>query len=453
MEFLKALLSISLLLLTTNCNKPLENEGSIAADEFLEYKSYSPAPSDTKIDRAKYIDKLHGFWLGQCIANWTGLITEMDKIGNVGEIKTGPFYTRDDWGKPDLPSIWSEGKPSDLSPKIDFIYAEKDSIWGSDDDTDIEYMYQFLLYENQTSMLSSQQIQKGWLKHIKEDEENFIWVSNQRAYDLMKSGILPPHTGDPANNPDYDMIDAQLTTEIFGLFAPNRPDIALKMAELPIKTTARQDAQLAAEFYVILHSLAAIINPKIDIGPQLKDISAAARKHLPEHSYTAKMYDFVDSCYTMEVPWEKTRDALYERYQVKGLDGYNITSRNLYCNGCFASGINFGSSLISLFYGEGDIKETIKIGTLCGWDSDNPTATWGGLIGFIIGKSGIEEEFATEFSDKFNIHRTRRNFPNNGIDNFDAMATKGVYIIDRVVQEEMSGGIDLKKNHWYVPEQ
>ncbi len=46
----------------------------------------------------------------------------------------------------------------------------------------------------------------------------------------MKEGLVPPATGDPANNPDYEMIDAQLTTEIFGLFAPARPDIALKMA-------------------------------------------------------------------------------------------------------------------------------------------------------------------------------------------------------------------------------
>ena len=42
-----------------------------------------------EIDRDKYSEKLEGFWLGQSIANWTGLITEMDKIGNIGEIKTG----------------------------------------------------------------------------------------------------------------------------------------------------------------------------------------------------------------------------------------------------------------------------------------------------------------------------------------------------------------------------
>ena len=33
------------------------------------------------IDRSDYAQRLQGFWLGQNIANWTGLITEMDKIG------------------------------------------------------------------------------------------------------------------------------------------------------------------------------------------------------------------------------------------------------------------------------------------------------------------------------------------------------------------------------------
>ena len=39
------------------------------------------------------------------------------------------------------------------------------------------------------------------------------------------------------------------STEIFGLFSPARPDFAIRMAELPIKTTARGEAQEIAEFY------------------------------------------------------------------------------------------------------------------------------------------------------------------------------------------------------------
>jgi hypothetical protein len=102
-------------------------------------------PLDLIISRADYHDKLYGFWLAQCIANWTGLVTEMDKIGNIGEPKTGDFYTRDDWGQPDQPSIWVEGIPSDISPTIDFVFSDTTEIWGADDDTDIEYMYKYFL--------------------------------------------------------------------------------------------------------------------------------------------------------------------------------------------------------------------------------------------------------------------------------------------------------------------
>ena len=101
----------------------------IIIDPNLNYNNYTPDPSDLVISRSNYANKLYGFWLGQCIANWTGLVTEMDKIGNIGEIKTGKFYTRKDWGKPDQPNIWSNGKPSDLSSTIDFVFVDKGDIW------------------------------------------------------------------------------------------------------------------------------------------------------------------------------------------------------------------------------------------------------------------------------------------------------------------------------------
>ena len=211
-------------------------------------------PADTPADnagvvtlsRSEYAERLEGFWLGQSIANWTGLVTEMDKIG--GDGPAGEFYTRDDWGTPDQPSIWSS-EPSALSPTIDWVFEGPDGVWGADDDTDLEYLYQHLLLTHQTTQLTGEQIRDGWLRHIYSDDdtpfttgdgepENFLWVSNQRAFDLMsEQGAVPPETSDPQLNPHFEMIDAQLTTEIFGLFAPARPDVALRMAYLPIRTT------------------------------------------------------------------------------------------------------------------------------------------------------------------------------------------------------------------------
>jgi hypothetical protein len=416
------------------------------------------------LSRAEYRDSLYGFWLGQCIANWTGLVTEMDKVGNIGEIKTGEFYTRNDWGKADQPSIWGQGIPSNLSATIDFVTVKPDGIWGSDDDTDIEYIYQYLLKNSESVLLTPEQIRAGWLKHIyssaeptpfgrdpEGNYENFLWVSNQKAFDLMQSGVLPPLTGSQSLNEHYDMIDAQLTTEIFGFFAPARPDIALKISDLPVRTVADKEAADIARFYITMYSLASAANKSLPMSEQVRGMAEHARTQLPDDQYPAAMYDFVKALYLAGTPWEKTRDAIYQRYQEQQLDGYTITSRNFYCNGCFAAGINFAASLVSLFYGEGDLKETIKIGALMGWDSDNPTATWGGLLGFMYGKKGIERAFGQTFSNRFNIHRTRKNFPNNGIDTFEHMADDGVAIVDKVVVQLMGGRIDAEQNNWMIP--
>lgn len=404
-----------------------------------------------EVSRASYQDKMEGFWLGQCIANWTGLVTEMDKIGDIGEIKTGDFYTRENWGKPDEPNIWEEGVASDLSPTIDFVLRLEGEVWGADDDTDIEYLYQYLLNKHQTTSLTPTQIRNGWLEHIKKEEENYLWVSNQKAFDLMQEGILPPETSNPEKNEHFEMIDAQLTTEIFGLFAPGRPANARRMARLPIQTTARENAQWISEFYVTMYSLAAMVDVKQPIGEQLISNALQAKIIFPDNSYSRKMFDYVYGLYLSGIPWEATRDSIYYRYQVNQLDEYKITDQQLYCNGCFAAGINFAASLVSLFYGEGDFKETIKIGTLAGWDSDNPTATWGGMLGFILGRREIEKIFRKKFSSQFNIHRTRQNFSNDGIDSFENMARTGISIVNRMVEKELGGVIDVKTDSWQIP--
>lgn len=226
----------------------------------------------------------------------------------------------------------------------------------------------------------------------------------------MQQGLLPPATSEPKNNPKYMMIDAQLTTEIFGLLAPVRSDIALKIAYLPIRVSAKYDAQWISQFYITMHSLASKVDKSLTIQQQTLWLAEQARLILPKQSTPAKMYDFIINSYQSNPDknnWEKTRDQVYQRYQVNSADGYVYKDP-------FEAGINFAASLVSLFYGEGDIVRTIQIGSLAGWDSDNPTATWGGLLGFIIGKQGVEQAFKQDnLSESYWIHRTRRNFPDH----------------------------------------
>ncbi len=415
---------------------PGRGQGPVPPDSALAYPEYSRKDGDLVVSRTGYRDKLCGFWLGECIANWTGLRTE-------GVRKTAPFFTDEDWGT-------DKGQKG---AKIEFVLVEEGAPWGADDDTDIEYIYQDILDTHDVSVAKPEQIREGWLKHIRAEENNFLWVSNERAFHLMRDGMLPPATSLPDNNRLYDQIDAQLTTEIFGLLAPARPDVALRMAHMPIRTTAYRESEWISEFYVIMHALASTVDPQRPRREQLMWLADQARKRLPNRSYPAKMYDFIRKDYEANPDkddWERTRDALNERHAGVTTDGYNYRS-------WFDAGINFGASLISLLYGQGDFRRTIQIGALCGWDSDNPTATWGGLLGFLLGKEGVERAFPDKrLSGLYHIGRTRIGFPDRtpdkpGDDAFALMAERAVRIIDRVVIQEIGGGADLDRDAWLIP--
>ena len=381
--------------------------------------------SDLMISRTDYQDRLRAFWLSQSIANWTGLQTE----GHRTQI---PFYTDEDWDR------------------FGFVLSQS-PWWSSDDDTDIEYIYQHALETYETEILTPEQIRDQWLEHINGD---YIWVSNETAYYLMwDEGLLPPETSLPENNPNWEQIDAQLTTEIFGLFAPGRPEIALKMSELPVRLTASGDAEMAAKFYIIMHSLApyAIQNISDENGDedpydeQVFWLAAQARAQISDEAYIAGMYDWVLNEYHNtpdKDDWESTRDAFYGTYVEGGADGYQYTN-------WWDAGSNFGLSMISLMYGEGDLPRTIQIGTLAGMDSDNPTATWGGLLGFLYGYERVQQAFNYyDFPDGYWIGRTRVNFP-TGLDDFTSMAARGVEIVDHVVTKQMGGSI--RGDSWIIP--
>lgn len=374
-------------------------------------------PDSLVISKSAYKDHLMGFWLGSCIGNWTGLPTENRRVDF-------PFFTDDDFG---------EGK---------FNFVLNQDPWGADDDTDIEYIYQLAMEQNNSALLTPSQISAAWRKHI---GLPLLWVSNLAALTQMQNGALPPNTSHPDNNPMWEMIDAQLTTELFGALAPSRPDVGLKLAHLPIRTTAYAHSKWAAEFYVIMHTLAITLDTKKNRKAEILRISEIARKYIPDSSYIADMYDFVYNSY-LENPdkndWEKTRDMVANRYQYNSNTGYIYQYP-------WDSGINFAASIISLLYGEGDFKRTLSIASMCGWDSDNPTATWGGFLGLIMGFDKLKDLFDYNFSTSYNIARTRYNTPMK-IDNFYDMADRGLKLIDAVVQNEMNGSLD--DEHWIIPQ-
>jgi hypothetical protein len=377
------------------------------------------------IDRADYADRLRALWLGECIANWTGIQTE-------GHRSSPPFYDDSDWGP----------------GGFDFVLDQDP--WWADDDTDIEYVYCHLMDQHGTHMLSGQQIRDGWMSHI----NSYIWVSDERARSLMNDGHTTPQTGMLALNDLALMIDAQLTTEIFGVYAPGMPDMAMKVANLPIRLVATGYAAHAAQYFMLLYCLASDVDTSLSRKDQVLWLADEARMYIPDTSKSADIYDFVKADYlanSNKDDWESTRDKIYDRYQD------NAASNGFRYQTWYESSVNFAAGIMALLYGEGDYKKTVKIGTLSGWDSDNSTATLGGLLGFMYGYSDLVAEFVgTSFSDRYWIDRTRDNMPDylpgdsGAEDTLTMLANRMLGIIDIAI-EDAGGTVDANSNEWLLP--
>lgn len=391
--------------------------------------SPEPIAGAVEIDRQTYRDQMHGFWLAQSIANWTGLRSE-------GRAQVPPFPTDADWGG-------NLGKGT-----LKFV-TEQDP-WRSDDDTDIEYVLADLMVESGTPVLDPGELTQAWIDHI----NRFIWVSNERARELMDRGVQPPETSVPASNRFWLAIDAQLTTELMGAMAPGMPRLALELAEPAIATTAGGHAAHASQYFVVLHALGGARGVAAVTPAGIEQLVVDALAYIPPESKAADAVQFVLDDYRANpdvTDWERTRDAIYERYQL------NPAANGFSYRGWTESTINFATGIMCLLYGQGDLKETIRIGTLSGWDSDNPTATMGGLLGLMLGVDGVRAAFPdVTLSDRYWILRTRDALPDYltddpaAEDTFAMLSERLMPIVDVAVG--LGGGV-RDPSGWLIPPQ
>lgn len=390
-----------------------------------------PPPSTPRstLDRATYLDQLAGLWMGQSIANWTGLITE-------GRVNAEPYLTDDDWD-----GEFEHGRPGSAEGVLSFNFQDP---WLSDDDTDFEYLYLEAMTARGTPYLSGEDIRDAWLMHT--EPGAYIWVSNLAAQSLMFAdpAVIPPSTSFLAANDQSLMIDAQLTTELFGALAPGMPRRALALADLPIRTSASGYAEHAAQMFVVMYSLAAVVDPDLTPREAVLWLAQTSRKFVPDTSKTADVFDFVLGEY-MSNPdvddWESTRDAIALRFGPEA----ETSGEYLYLE-WYDSAVNFATAILALLFGEGDLPRTIQIGSLSGWDSDNGTATMGGLLGMMLGTDEIRAQFPdVEISDRYEMV-TRVGFDETD-DTFGAIALRMAPLVDTVVE---AGGGASEPTSWSI---
>lgn len=308
-----------------------------------------------------YLDKVHGSWQAAMVANHSGLPIE---------------------------GIWLDAPgPGD---EIELTLLDE---WSTDDDTHIEWLDLHIL-ETHGLEPSYEQIRDEWVEHLEGD----IWVSTRVARDLMDEGIVPPETSDPARNPDGTWsIDAQLQTELFGLLAPGHPELARERAEFFALVTNRGPAVEASAFYAHVIS-EAFFEDDVEL------LLTRARAAEVETSIIAPIFDDVFGWYQDNPDdWRATRALIQQTYD----DDPEF----------WASRVNYAATIMALLYGDGDLRATIDIAGLAGWDNDNNMTAAAHILGVIVGFDALPEPFASATDVYFNQDLV------GGLPQFDSVET------------------------------
>jgi ADP-ribosylglycohydrolase len=286
-----------------------------------------------------YFDKVRGAWQAIMVANHTGLA--------------------------------HEGKYLDEPNSADSIELVLLDQWSTDDDTAVEWVDLHIL-ETYGLDPTYVQIRDEWVDHLNHD----IWVSTLKARQLMEQGVIPPATGSAALNPEgVWSIDAQLQTELFGLIAPGLPGEASRRAVYFARVTNSGLAVEVSAFYATLYALAFF-------EADLPTLIAAAQTHLSPDSPANQIVDNVVGWHQrFPTNWRQTRHLIKQAYDDDPM--------------WWASKVNFASTLMALLYGKGELRPTITIAALAGWDADNNMTTAAGLLGLIEGYQNLPEAIRT----------------------------------------------------------
>lgn len=326
-------------------------------------------------------DKIRGGLLGQILGNLNGLKHEMKYINEPGSVTE---YT------PALP----EGA-------------------RTDDDTDLEWVYIYVMQNEDSIFLSPERITQLWKARINRG----IWCSNRFARGLMDLGFKPPLTGCIVLNPWAEFnISGQFLCETFGLMAPFMPQTASRIglnytcvaidAE-PAQTTQLFCTMIATAFKTddideIVDAGVAAIDPKSKVGQIVNDVRRLVRQYPND--------------------WRTTRRLVKEKYS-----RYNgkMRDRNGY-------ELNTASTVAALVYGRGDFCKTLMTAFNFGWDADNTAATAGTIVGVVKGYRWMLSQ-GWQIVDRYK-NTKRENMPTD--ETITSFADRVIELAEKVISQQ-----------------
>jgi hypothetical protein len=212
------------------------------------------------------------------------------------------------------------------------------------------------------------------------DSQYDLWHANAGARRLLNLGIKAPMSGHPKHNIHANDIDFQIEADFIGLMSPGLPRESNKYCARVGRVMNHGDGLYGGIFVSGMYTAAFFERDVRDVVEQ----GLACLP--PESGYARVIKDVLDWSAKYPGDWKTTWHLIQDKWDAEdpcpdgALTPFNIDAR---INGAYIA--------LGLLYGGLDVGRTLEIATRAGQDSDCNPSTAGGILGVMLGYSGIPD--------------------------------------------------------------
>ena len=291
-----------------------------------------------KLNLDSYRDKVLGCWTGKNIGGTLGGPFEGSR-----KMNDATFYVQKMEGKP-LPN----------------------------DDLDLQLLWLRAAEEKGLARLNERVLAEYWIY-----ENIGPWNEYGVSKCNISRGFLPPLSGS-CNNERWKWSNgAWIRSEIWACFFPGMPDLACRYAYYDSCIDHCGEGIYAEMFTASMESAAFIVN-------DVRRVIDFAIRRIPADSRVARSVGIACDCYDRKMPFAEAREAIVK-------DNEDL--------GWFQAPGNLGFTVLGLLYGEGDLGRAVCLAANCGDDTDCTAGTAGAVMGILLGRSKIPNEWTAPIGD------------------------------------------------------
>ena len=319
------------------------------------------------LSKEKYIDKMHGAWLGKAIGGTLG----------------APF------------------EPTRAAFDVDFYTTDLRDGMLPNDDLDLQLVW-LNAAERYGISLTAERLAEYWMLGI---------VPNWAEYGVAKSnlrlGISAPASGGYRNR-YKDSNGAWIRSEIWACLAPGHPEIATKLAYEDASVDHADEGVYAEIFMAALQSAAFVLDDR----RQLIDI---ALSYIPSDCACAKAVRTLIDLHASGIDWKSARHALLKAHPgsfgaqlelIHAFGGslgdvpHRIDADLPNADWGMDAPSNVALTLMGWLYAGDDFGRALCITTGCGEDADCTAGTLGAILGILMGASAIPERWSAPIGNR-----------------------------------------------------